>query len=98
MRCAKRSDGNEGLFDVEQAGDAVDFRCLDCLLERERRNDGRDAFGQHRFAGAGWTDHQDVVTAGDGYLYRALHVRLAFYVAEIDIVTLVRSEEFAQIS
>ena len=57
-----------------------------------------DAFRQHRFAGTGRPDHQDVVTAGDGHFDRALHVALAFHVAEIDIVTLVRGEEFAEIS
>jgi hypothetical protein len=38
------------------------------------------------------------VTASDGYLDGALDVTLTFYIAEIDIVVLVRGEEFAQIS
>src|SRR5439155_23191094 len=95
MRIAKRSCGNEGLFGVEQAGDAMDLRCLDCLLERERRNDGWDAFGQHRLTRPRRTDHQGVVTTGNCHLDRALCVTLSFHVAEIDVVILVRSEESA---
>src|SRR5207248_3483 len=98
MRRAKWSGGNERLFGIEQAGDAVDLCCLNRFFERERRNDGRDAFGQHRFARARRTDHQHVVTTSDSYLDRSLHVSLAFYVAKIDVVTLMRGEKFAQIS
>ena len=64
----------------------------------ERRDNSRDALGEHRFAGAGRTNHQDIVTAGDGYLDRALDVALAFDVAEIDVVILMRREKFAEIS
>ena len=95
MGRAKRSRRNEGLFGIEQAGDAVDLCCLNRFFERERRNDGRDAFGQHRFARARRTDHQHVVTTSDSYLDRSLHVSLAFYVAKIDVVTLMRGEKFA---
>jgi hypothetical protein len=38
------------------------------------------------------------VTAGDSYLDRALDVTLAFHIAEIDVVILMRGEEFAQMS
>src|SRR6476620_1179091 len=98
MRIAKRSLGNERLFGIEQTSDAVDLGRLDRFIQCERRDNRRDAFRQHRFARTRRADHQDVVTAGDGYLDRAFDVALAFHVAEIDVVTLVRGEEFAQIS
>src|SRR5205814_2594544 len=98
MRRAKWSGGNKRLFSIKQAGDAVNLCCLNRFFERERWNDGRDAFGQHRFTRARRADHQDVVTTSDSYLDRSLHVSLAFYVAKIDVVTLMRGEKFAQIS
>src|SRR4029077_2423440 len=76
----------------------VDLGRLDRFIESKRRDYCRDALGQHRFARAGRPDHQDVVTAGDSHLDRALHVALALHIAEIDVVTLVRGEEFAEIS
>src|SRR5438046_9818973 len=92
------SDRNERFFGVEQAGDAMNLRRLNCFMERERRNNGRNALGQHRVTRPGRTNHQDVVTAGDGHFDGALNVPLPFHVAEINIVTLMRGEEFAQIS
>src|SRR5262245_3725434 len=98
MRRAERSRRHKGLFGVEQPGDAVNLGRLDRFSERKRWDDCWDAFRQHRFPRARRTDHEDIVTACDGYLDGALDVALAFYIAEIDVVTLVRGEKFAQIS
>ena len=57
-----------------------------------------DAFREHRFAGAGRADHQHVVSAGDRHFDRALDVALAFDIAEIDFVILMRGEKLAQIA
>ena len=57
-----------------------------------------DPFREHRFAGAGRADHQNVVTAGDCDFDRAFDVALAFHVAKIDIVILMRGEKCAQIT
>src|SRR5881296_62290 len=97
MRITKWSPGNEGLFEIEQAGDAVDLGRLDRFIER-RRDNGRDAFCQHRFPRTWGADHQNIMSAGDGYFDRAFDVRLAFHVVEIEIVALVHSEKVAQIS
>src|SRR6266700_776266 len=43
MRVAEWSDRNERFFGVEQAGDAMNLRRLNCFMERERRNNGRNA-------------------------------------------------------
>src|SRR5262245_18397400 len=98
MRIAKRSRGNERFFGIEQAGDAVDLGGLNRLIERERGDNSRDAFSQHRFARARWADHQHIMTTGDAYFDCALDMALAFDVAKIDVVALVRSEKLAQIS
>jgi hypothetical protein len=39
---------------------------------RQRRQNGRQPRRQHGFAGAGWPDHEQVVTAGRGDFERAL--------------------------
>ena len=97
VRIAEWSNRNKRFFGVEQARNAMNFRRLDRFLERERRNNGRNAFGQHGFARPRRTNHQRVMTAGDRHFNRSLHVPLPLHVAEIDVVTLVRGEELAQI-
>ena len=64
---------------------AVDLRDLERLLERERRQDRRQATGQHRLAGAGRADHQQVVAARRGDLQRALRVGVPAHVAELEV-------------
>src|SRR3954453_3648321 len=98
MRIAKRSLGNERLFDIEPAGDAVDLGRLDRLLQRQRWDNRRYAFGQHRFARTRRADHQGVMTTGDSYFDRAFDVGLAFHIVEIEIVALVGGEKPAEIS
>ena len=82
MRRAERPRRDERFFAIEQPGDAVNLGRLDRFLQRHRRDDGGDAFGKHRFAGAGRTDHQDVVTASHRDFDGAFDVSLAFYVAK----------------
>ena len=98
MRVAERSRGDERLLRIQQAYDAVNLCGLNRFIERKRRNDRRNAFGQHRFAGPRRTNHQGVVAARDGDFDCAFYVALSFHIAEIDVVTLMCSEEFAQIS
>ena len=98
MGRAEWAGRDERMVRREQTRDAVDLGRLDRFIKRKRRNDCRNAFRQHRFARTRRPDHQDVMTAGDGHLDRALYVTLAFHVIEIDVVALVRGEEFAQIS
>ena len=56
---------------------------LERLVEGERRQDSRHAPGHHRFAGAGRTDEQQVVTAGRGDFERAPREQLSADVGEI---------------
>src|SRR5262249_32275469 len=86
MRCAERSRGHKGLFGVEQPSDTVNLGRLDRFVERKWWDDCWDALRQHRFPGTRRPDHQDVVTASNGYLDGAFDVSLTFYIAEIDVV------------
>src|SRR4029453_4630365 len=97
MRIAERSRRDEGFFAIEQAGDAVNLCRLNRFLERERRDDGWDAFSQHRFSRAGGADYKGVVTASHCDFNGAFDVSLAFHLAEIDVITLVRGKKSGQI-
>src|SRR6266481_3171222 len=97
MRIPERSCRDEGFFGIERPGDAVNLCRLNRFLERERWNDGWDAFSQHRFAGAGRPDHQGVMTASHCDFNGAFDVSLAFDLAEIDIIALMRGKKSGQI-
>ena len=47
MRRAERSRRDKGLFGVEQTSDAMDLGRLDRFIERKRRDNSRDALGEH---------------------------------------------------
>ena len=57
---------------------------FDRFIERHRRQNGGDAFGQHGFSGAGRADQQNVVATGAGYFQGALGGHLTAHVAHID--------------
>ena len=59
------------------------LRGLDGLVEGQRRQDAGEPLGEHRLAGAGRADHQNVVAAGGGDFEGALRRGLAADVAEI---------------
>jgi hypothetical protein len=82
MRLAKRPAADERAV-TQLAGDRMDHRHLKGLRRCERRQQSRQACRQHRFAGAGGTDHQQVVAAGRGDLDRPLGRLLALDVSEV---------------
>ena len=86
MRRAKRPARHQRLARLEQADDAVNLGRLQRLLQRQRRQNGRQPFGQHGFAGARRADEQHVVAAGGGDFQRALDGFLAFDFGEIHLV------------
>ena len=69
---------------LDLARDRGDHGNLEQLRRRERRQDGGEPRRQHRFAGAGRADHQEVVAAGGRDLERALGALLALDVPEVD--------------
>src|SRR5947209_1964057 len=76
----------------------MDLGALDRFLQRHRRDDGGDAFRQHRLSGTGRSDHKQVMSARDCHLDRALHMALSLHVTEIDVVTLMGLEKGAQVT
>ena len=83
MRRAERPPvGQRAVLDL--ARDRGDHRHFEQLGGRQRRQDGRQPRGQHRLAGAGRADHQQVVAAGGGDFERALGALLALDVGEIE--------------
>jgi hypothetical protein len=68
--------------------DPIDWLCLIDKSGRfgrlQRRQDAGKPRGEHRFAGAGRADHQEVMGASRGDLERPLGAFLAFDVAEIE--------------
>ncbi|CAE7200853.1 unnamed protein product [Symbiodinium necroappetens] len=76
----------------ELTADGIDARDLERLFGRHGREDAREGFGHHGFAGPGRAEHEEVVPPrcrdGDG----ALDGFLAFDVREIDLGGGVRDE------
>ena len=69
---------------AQPAGDRMDHAELERLGRVERRQDAGQPRRQHRLAGAGRADHQQVVAAGRGDLERALGALLALDVLEVE--------------
>src|SRR6185369_8915135 len=93
MRRAKWPARYQRLAGSEQPDDAVNLGRLQRFLQRKRRQNGGEPFGQHRFSGARRADQQHVVAAGGRDFQRALHRFLAFDFREIQfVVQLVREE------
>ncbi len=83
MRRAERpAVGQRAAFDL--AGDRSDHRHFEQFGRRQRRQNGRQPRGEHRFAGAGRPDHEQVMAAGRGDFERALGAFLALDVGEVE--------------
>ena len=83
MRRAERPPvGERAAFDL--TGDRGDHRHFQELGRRQRRQNRGQPRGQHRFAGAGRADHQEVMPAGGGHFERALGAFLALDVGQIE--------------
>ena len=61
----------------------MDHRHFEQFARRERRQDRRQALGEHRFSRAGRAAHQEVVAARRRHFERALGALLALDVAEV---------------
>lgn len=96
-RAAEGTLRDEGLARREEADDAVNFGRFERFFQTERRKNSGDSLGQHRFAGAGRADENDIVPAGGRDLQRALHGFLAFDVGEIEFVGIFPSEQRVEV-
>jgi len=82
VRGAERARGRQ--FAVGKfAGDRGDHRHVEKFPGQKRRQDRGQAAGQHRLAGAGRPDHQEVVAPGGGDFQRPLGRFLALDLAHV---------------
>src|SRR5438874_11801727 len=86
VRRPERPLGYQRLVTREEAGDAIDARDHQRLVGRERRQDRWHRPGEKRLAGAGGTDHEDVMAAGGSDFETALDVFLAADIGEVGAV------------
>jgi hypothetical protein len=84
VRRAERPRRDETAARGEQSRNRMDRRDLERLVERQRRQNPRDALGHHRLAGAGRADEQCVVAAARGDFERAPGQQLSMDVGEVD--------------
>src|SRR6266542_2012971 len=75
---------DEGLAGRQQADDAVNLGRFKRLVQRQRRQNRRQPFGEHQLACTRRTDEQDVVAARRGDFQRALDGLLALDIGEIE--------------
>ena len=72
--------------------DALDARDLERLGPAQRRQDRREAAGQHRLAHPGRPGEQEVVTARGGDRQRAQNAGMSAHVGEVDVTGLGRRD------
>jgi hypothetical protein len=83
MRRAKRPGAHQAARLLEHSGNAMNARGLDGFLERHRRQNCRNALGQHGFSRAGRAEENNIVAACAGDFERALGTLLAANIAEV---------------
>ena len=86
VRRAEHPPGDQRLTGGEQTEDRVDLGDFEGFLEGLRRQDRRNAAGQHGLAAAGRSDHQDVVPTGRGDFESPLDMPLAAHFGEINLI------------
>ena len=84
MRIAERALRHERRFAVDFAGHGVYFGRFERFVQRQRRQDGRYAFGHHRFAGTRRAYHYNIVSAGSSHFDGALYIFLTFHIGKVE--------------
>ena len=86
--CGERNGrvASSGWPGLQQAHRAVDARGLDRFAGDQLGQDRRHALGEHRLAGAGRAEHQEIVRAGGGDGDGPLGHLLPADVGEVDVV------------
>jgi len=77
---------------AQLAGQRGDHRDLESFLWIQWRQQAGQTCREHRLAGAGWADHQEIVAAGRRDLDRALGGFLALDVGEVGIADIVATQ------
>ena len=83
MRRAKRARPVQRAIARQLPEQASHLGDLDRFREFERRQDSRQAAGQHRLARARWPAQQQVVSSGGGHLQRTLGLFLSVHLAQV---------------
>ncbi len=83
MRRAERALAQQCAARRQQAGHRVHRGDVERLIEGERREHAGQAAGEHRLAGPGRADEQEVVAAGGGDLERTARCDLPAHVGEV---------------
>ena len=86
MRTPERPSRHEPILSVQQTANAVDFRCLNCFAQRQRRKNRWDPLCDHRFTGAGRSYAKNIVPSCCGNFYGAFHMTLPFDLAEVEFL------------
>ena len=97
VRRAKRPPRHQRLARGQQSDDAVNLRRFERLVQGQGRQNRRQPFGQHGFAGAGRTNEQRVVSAGGGDFQCAFHVFLSFDLGKVQVVVVRLIEDFGNV-
>ncbi len=83
MRRAKRTFAEKAGARAQQSGHRVHRRRIERLVERQWRQNPRDAPRHHRLARTRWSDQEQIVSAGRGNFERAPREQLAAYIAQV---------------
>ena len=92
----RRAEGplrNQARGCVQHAGDGVNLGGLQGFVKRERRKNRRQPLGQHRLAGAGRPNHENVMAACRGHLQRAFGGLLPAHIFEVHAEVLQLSQK-----
>ena len=85
VRTSERTFCHQGGFFVYFTRHRVYFSGFQSLMQRERRQDSRNSFGQHGFSCTWRTYKDNVMSAGCRHLEGTLHTLLSLHVREIDV-------------
>src|SRR5690606_16495199 len=90
---SKGTTADEVRVFLQLARDRMNLRCLQSLLQREWRKDGRNSFRKHGLPGARRTDENCVVSASSCDLQCSLDVFLTFHIREVYLEVVLRMKE-----
>ena len=95
MRCPEGTLTDETGVTVQLSCDGVNLCGFQALCQREGREDGRQAFGQHRLATSRRTYHDQVMSSGSSYLQGTFDTLLSLDVREVEVVLVLLLVELA---
>lgn len=83
MNTPKRTCPDQRLLTVDLTDNAVYFCDLQTFLQRKRRQDRRDPFGDHRLSASRRSYHQKIMSASHSNLHRTFHGALPAYILKV---------------